>query len=450
MLFNNFKKNVAKIVIINIFYLIKQKRLKKSDNGGKMVKSKTPDNPSKKILVINCGSSSLKYEVFNMPDQKSLGKGLIERIGEKSATISQEAEERKYANTLEIKDHQHAIELLISALTHKDHGFIGSMKEIAGIGHRVVHGGEKYASSIVIDDSVVQAIEENIELAPLHNPPNLTGIRIFEKLLPAIPQVAVFDTAFHQTLPSAAYMYGLPREFYDKFRIRRYGFHGTSHRYVANRALSLMKRSAENTNLITCHLGNGASITAISSGKSVETSMGFTPLEGLLMGTRSGDLDPSIIFYLLERGYTAQDLNAILNKKSGLLGVSGISNDLRDLEREAENNNKNAIEALDIYSYRIRKYIGGYSANMVKVDGLVFTGGIGQHGARMRERICHNLENIGIFMDYEKNKVQGSAEGIVSTAYSPVTIMVIPTNEELQISIDTYHLIEQTVEENQI
>ncbi len=415
-----------------------------------MAHVKTPDTSSKKILVNNCGSSSLKYEVFCMPEQKSLGKGLIERIGEKSATISQEAPDRKFANTLEIKDHKQAIDLLIDALTHKEHGFINSVDEISGIGHRVVHGGEKYASSVIIDDEVVKAIEENIELAPLHNPPNLVGIQIFEKLLSNIPQVAVFDTAFHQTLPPAAYMYGLPREFYQNFKIRRYGFHGTSHRFVANRALSLLKRSADNTNLITCHLGNGASITAIEHGKSVDTSMGFTPLEGLLMGTRSGDIDPSIIFYLSDRGYTSKDLNNILNKKSGLLGLSEISNDLRDLEREAEKGNKKAIEALDVYSYRIRKYIGGYSANLVKVDGLVFTGGIGQHGAKMRERICHNLENIGIFMDYEKNKTTGSAEGIVSTPYSPVTIMVIPTNEELQISIDTYQLIYQQVNENQV
>nr|HPK41853.1 acetate kinase [Candidatus Cloacimonadota bacterium] len=318
-----------------------------------MANNEAKANPSKKILVINCGSSSLKYEMFYMPNQVSIGRGLIERIGAKNATISQDSQGRKYATTCEILNHEKAIELLVEALTDKDHGMIKSIDEISGIGHRVVHGGEKYSASTIIDGSVIQAIEENIELAPLHNPPNLTGIRIFEKLLPNIPQVAVFDTAFHQTLPPAAYLYGLPREFYDKYKIRRYGFHGTSHRYVANRALKLMKRVAENTNLITCHLGNGASITAIACGKSVETSMGFTPLEGLLMGTRSGDIDPSIIIYLLERGYSASDINNILNKKSGLLGLSGISNDLRDLEREAENNNKNAIEALDVYSYRI-------------------------------------------------------------------------------------------------
>jgi len=415
-----------------------------------MTDNAVSNDSRKKILVINCGSSSLKYELFYMPDQISIGKGLVERIGAKNATISQDTQGKKYATTCEIVDHEVAIELLIDALINKDHGMIESIDEISGIGHRVVHGGEKYSASTIIDDSVIKAVEENIEIAPLHNPPNLTGIRIFEKLLPSIPQVAVFDTAFHQTLPPAAYLYGLPREFYDKYKIRRYGFHGTSHRYVANRALKLMKRVAENTNLITCHLGNGASITAIANGKSVETSMGFTPLEGLLMGTRSGDVDPSILIYLLERGYTASDINNILNKKSGLLGLSGVSNDLRDLEREAENDNKNAIEALDVYSYRIRKYIGGYSANLVKVDGIVFTGGIGEHGVKMRERICRNLENIGLFLDYEKNKVLGSAEGIISTPHSPVTIMVIPTNEELQISIDTYQLIGEKLSEYQL
>mgnify|MGYP006291716629 CR=1 FL=1 len=327
------------------------------------------------------------------------------------------------------------------ALTDQTEGFLSSLEEIDGIGHRVVHGGEKYAESVVIDDEVIAAIEDNVELAPLHNPANLTGIREARNAMPSTPMVAVFDTAFHQTLTPAAYLYGLPRELYDRFKIRRYGFHGTSHRYVAQEAVKYVKRSIDNTNVISCHLGNGASITAIRNGKSVDTSMGFTPLEGLMMGTRSGDIDPSIIFYLLERGYTAEKLNTILNKESGLLGVSGISNDLRDLDAAAERGDRNTIEALDVYAYRIRKFIGSYLATMVKVDILVFTGGIGQYGARMRERVCNRLENVGINMDYRKNLENGPRMGLVSQDYSPISILVVPTNEELQIATDTYNLV---------
>ncbi len=287
----------------------------------------------------------------------------------------------------------------------------------------------------------MKAIEVNIELAPLHNPANLTGIHEAMRMLPGKPNVAVFDTAFHQTMPPAAYLYGLPRELYEKYRIRRYGFHGTSHRYVATRALQLMRRHQENTNLITCHLGNGASITAVENGRSIDTSMGFTPLEGLVMGTRSGDMDPAILGYLEDRGYTSKQITAIINKKSGLLGLSGISNDLRDLEGAVDLGNKNATEALEVYAHRVRKYIGAYSAELFKVDGLVFTGGIGQHGVRMRERICHRLENIGIIMDYDRNASNGSREGIVSTPYSPTTILVVPTNEELQIALDVMAIV---------
>jgi acetate kinase len=318
---------------------------------------------------------------------------------------------------------------------------VASLEEIVGVGHRVVHGGEQYANSVIIDEDVVKAVERNVELAPLHNPPNLIGIREAQAALPTVTQVAVFDTAFHQTMPPAAYLYGLPYEMYEKYRIRRYGFHGTSHRYVAARAMVLMKRFPENTNVITCHLGNGASVTAIEHGRSIDTSMGFTPLEGLMMGTRSGDIDPAIIDFLTRRGYSPTEVNAILNKKSGLLGLSGISNDLRDLETAAAAGNQRALQALEVYAYRVRKYVGAYVANLVKVDALVFTGGIGQHGVKMRERICHRLENLGIFMDYEVNSSRGSEEGVVSTPYSPITILVVPTNEELQIAIDTYGLI---------
>lgn len=397
---------------------------------------------SAKILVINCGSSSLKYEVYEMPERRSLGKGLIERIGEISGSTRQESINGVLESIREIKNHEEAISAMGSMLMDEKKGLLHSLSEIAGIGHRVVHGGEECTSSVLIDDRVKGIIRKNIELAPLHNPANLTGIEEVTKLLPACMQVAVFDTSFHQTLPPAAYLYGLPRELYDNFRIRRYGFHGTSHRYVAAEAVKLCKRSMENTNIISCHLGNGASITAIAYGTSIDTSMGFTPLEGLMMGTRSGDIDPAIIFFLLERGYTEKELNNMLNKKSGLLGLSGLSNDLRDLEAAAEKGNKNVQEALDVYAYRIRKYIGAYAANIVKVDILVFTGGIGQHGSRMRERICHRLENLGMFMDYRKNLEIGSQMAIISTPFSPITIAVIPTNEELQIAVDTYEILQ--------
>jgi acetate kinase len=393
------------------------------------------------ILVVNCGSSSLKYEVYTMPEQCSIGKGLIERIGLSTGKISQQAHGESYERTTDIPDHRVAFELMMQALLDPEAGVVSSLTEIQGIGHRVVHGGEHYSASVLIDDDVINAIQANCELAPLHNPANLTGIHEAANFFPDLPQVAVFDTAFHQTLPPSAYLYGIPREFYEKYKIRRYGFHGTSHRYVAGIALKILKRSPENTNLITCHLGNGASITAIQQGKSIDTSMGFTPLEGLMMGTRSGDIDPSIIFYLEERGFDFHDLHNILNKKSGLLGLSGISSDLRDIEEAADKGNDDAIEALETYAYRIRKYIGAYAANLIKVDGIVFTGGIGQNAVKMRERICSRLENIGIHIDHEKNRKVGHEAGIISQPYSPVTILVIPTNEELQIALDASQII---------
>ncbi len=395
----------------------------------------------KKILVINCGSSSLKYEVWGMPQRASLGRGLVERIGELKGRITQKTPKGDTTREVQVPHHKAAMELVREALTDPEKGILGSLEEIAGVGHRVVHGGEQYANSVIIDEDVLKAIEKCVELAPLHNPPNLTGIREALAVLPHAKQVAVFDTAFHQTMPPAAFLYGLPYELYEKYKIRRYGFHGTSHRYVAGRAMELLKRFPENTNVITCHLGNGASVTAIEHGRSIDTSMGFTPLEGLMMGTRSGDIDPAIIDFLERRGYSSPEVNALLNKKSGLLGLSGISNDLRDLEVEATKGNQRAVQALEVYAYRVRKYVGAYVANLVKVDALVFTGGIGQNGVRMRERICHRLENLGIFMDYDLNESLGSGEGLVSTPYSPIAILVVQTNEELQIAMDSYDLI---------
>lgn len=394
----------------------------------------------KKILVINCGSSSLKYEVYEMPGSKSLGRGLVERIGEPSGVVSQESVNGILREEYPIEDHTEAMEALRKSLTHSANGIIDSIDEIAAVGHRVVHAGEEYSQSVLIDQDVIRVIEDASELAPLHNPAHLMGIRAALNMLPDRPQTAVFDTAFHQTMPPSAYLYGLPRELYRKYKIRRYGFHGTSHRFVAQEAVRMMKRSIDNTNVISCHLGNGASITAISQGKSVETSMGFTPLSGLVMGTRCGDIDPAIVLFLLERGYSAARINDILNKESGLLGLSGISNDLRDLEAAAESGNKNAIEALDVYAHQIRKYIGAYAANIVRLDILVFTGGIGEHGTRMRERICHRLENLGVVMDYRRNLENGAKQGIISQPYSPTSIVVVPTNEELQIAKDTYQI----------
>lgn len=399
------------------------------------------ENDTRNILVINCGSSSLKYEVYSMPERKSLGKGLVERIGEQEGRIVQESPHGKFELTKHLKDHGDAMQVMSQALTDSNHGVLKSMDEIAGAGHRVVHGGEQYSASVVIDDDVIKTIDAISELAPLHNPPNLTGIKQAQAILPGRQHVAVFDTAFHQTLPPAAYLYGLPREFYEKYRIRRYGFHGTSHRYVATEALKLMKRSPENTNVISCHLGNGASITAIQNGVSIDTSMGFTPLEGLVMGTRSGDVDPYVVIFLIQRGFSPEEVNQILNRRSGLLGLSGLSNDLRDIEAAAAKGDTRAIEALDVYAYRIRKYIGGYAANMVKVDILVFTGGIGQFGVAMRERICHRLENLGMILDEEQNVTVGAGPGVISRDYSRTAVVVMPTNEELQIALDTYELL---------
>ncbi len=394
------------------------------------------------ILVINCGSSSLKYEVYKMPIKESIGKGKVERIGIENGFIEQKSPKGTYFKELSVPDHKTAISLVINALIDKEKGLVSSTKDIKAIGHRVVHGGEYYSESVIINTDVENAIKKNVELAPLHNPANLTGIIACGELFPGVPQIAVFDTAFHQTMPPAAYLYGIPRELYDKYKIRRYGFHGTSHRYVANRALQILQRSYTNTNMITCHLGNGASITAIEMGKSTDTSMGLTPLEGVMMGTRSGDIDPSIIKFLYDRGHSMDDINTMLNKKSGMLGLSCISSDMRDVKEAALKGDKNAIEALEVYAYRVKKYIGSYAAHLVKMDALVFTGGVGENEPSIREQICKRMQNIGIVLDKEKNSsLPKGTEGIISADYSPATILVIPTNEELQIAVDTYELV---------
>lgn len=396
---------------------------------------------NKKILVINCGSSSLKYQLFLMPEGLNLIKGIIEKIGAKDSFIKQEIKDgKKFEKKTEIKDHKAAFKQVVQAILDKEYGLLSSIDEINAVGHRVVHGGEKYSASVVIDKTVINDIEECSDLAPLHNPPNIEGIKSAMETFPNAIHTATFDTSFHQTLPEYAYMYALPYELYEKFKIRRYGFHGTSHRYVMSKALDFCKRAKENTNLITCHLGNGCSITSIAAGRSIDTSMGLTPLEGLIMGTRSGDLDPAIIGYLVDKGYEIKDIINILNKKSGMLGISGVSNDLRDIEKSAKEGNKRCQIAIDAFAYRVKKYIGSYCAVMVKCDILVFTGGIGENSVVMRERICKNLQSIGIHLDPDRNKLVGNHLGVVSTDFSPVTILVVPTNEEERIARDSYDL----------
>ncbi len=397
-----------------------------------------------KILVINCGSSSLKYQLFLMPEGINLAKGIIEKIGLEDSFLKQENKDNlKYEKKQKVSNHTEAFKLMSEALLDKKYGVLQSLKEVNAVGHRVVHGGEKYSESVIITEETIKDIEGLADLAPLHNPANLQGIRSAMEIMPDAKHSATFDTAFHQTIPDYAYMYALPHELYEKFKIRRYGFHGTSHRYVANKALEVCKRDKSNTNLITVHLGNGCSITAINSGKSIDTSMGLTPLEGLVMGTRSGDIDPAIIHYLVEKGYPEGDVINMLNKKSGLLGLSGVSNDLRDIEKASKEGDKNSTLAMEAFAYRVKKYIGAYCAVMVKLDILVFTGGIGENSVAMRERICKFLENVGIHLDREKNKLVGNHLGVISTDYSPITILVVPTDEECQMARDAYTLMTQ-------
>lgn len=395
-----------------------------------------------KTLVINCGSSSLKYQLIDMVEEKVLAKGLVERIGLGGALLThQPAEQDKVKIEAEIPDHNVAIELVIKALLDRNYGVIENMSEISAVGHRVVHGAEKFIKSTLIDDEVMKTLEETIELAPLHNPPNIAGIRACQKLMPGVPQVAVFDTAFHQTIPPKAFVYGIPYELYEKYGIRRYGFHGTSHKYVSLRAADILNKKIEDLKIITCHLGNGASIAAVKHGKSVDTSMGFTPLEGLVMGTRSGDLDPAILPYLMKvMNLNAEEVNDYLNKKSGVLGISGVSSDFRDIEAAAKDGNKRAQLALDIFVYNVKKYIGSYAAVMGGVDALVFTAGLGENGVEIREKICEGLEFLGIKVDHVKNNVRGK-EQIISEDNGRVKVIVIPTNEELMIARETKEII---------
>ena len=395
------------------------------------------------ILVINCGSSSLKYQLINSDTEAVLAKGLCERIGIEGSQITyQPAGGEKEVTVSPMPTHTQAIQMVLDALTNKKSGVIASLAEVGAVGHRVVHGGEKFTSSTVITDEAMKAIEECNDLAPLHNPANLIGIRACQELMPNVPMVAVFDTAFHQTMPEEAYMYGLPYEYYEKYKIRRYGFHGTSHSYVSKKAAEVLGKKYEDLKIIVCHLGNGASVSAVKNGKCVDTSMGLTPLEGLIMGTRSGDMDPAIVSFLAEKeGLSASEVIDICNKKSGVLGLSdGYSSDFRDLVQASESGNDQAKHALEAYAYRVGKYIGAYAAAMNGVDVIVFTAGVGENNSEVRAMIAQYIGYLGTNIDLEKNKVRGE-EIILSDEGSAVVTMVVPTNEELAIARETVRLV---------
>lgn len=395
-----------------------------------------------KVLVINCGSSSLKYQLINMDNEVVLAKGICERIGiEGSFLKHQPGEGDKITIEKPMPTHTEAIQSVLEALTNSIHGVIKNMSEINAVGHRVVHAGEKFATSVIINDAVMDALNECIELAPLHNPPNIIGIEACKKIMPNVPMVGVFDTAFHQTMSKEAYIYAIPYELYEKHKIRRYGFHGTSHKYVSERAAEFLGKPLSELKIITCHLGNGASISAVKNGKSVDTSMGFTPLEGLVMGTRAGDMDPAIVTFLQEKeGLTATQVNDLLNKKSGVLGISKLSSDFRDIEEAAEAGNENAQLALEIYNYRVKKYIGAYMAAMNGADAIVFTAGLGENSDVVRAAICKDMEFLGIKLDLQKNNVRGKLTDI-SAEGSRVKVLIVPTNEELMIARDTKVLL---------
>ena len=391
------------------------------------------------VLVVNCGSSSIKYQVVNMLDESVLAVGLADRVGIPGSTLEHKPEgKEKVVFNQDLSDHTAGMKMVLDVLVNPEYGCIKNMDEIGAVGHRVVHGGETYAKSVIINDEVKRVIRECFDVAPLHNPPNLMGIEACMELMPKVNHVAVFDTAFHQTMSPANFMYAVPYDTYEKFRVRRYGFHGTSHYYVSHQAAEMLGKPYEECKIITLHLGNGASMAAIKDGKVVDTSMGFTPLEGLVMGTRSGDIDPAIVFYLMDKlNMNSAEANNYFNKKGGMLGLSGVSNDLRDIEQAAEGGNKQAQLALDVYYNKIKGYIGNYIAKLNGCDCIVFTAGVGENGISMRKNICENLDYLGISMDTEKNNVRGKQVD-VSSPGSKVRIFIIPTNEELVIARDTY------------
>lgn len=391
---------------------------------------------SKLILAINTGSSSLKFQLIRMPEEKLVTKGLIERIGLKDSIFTVEVNDEKVKEVRDIKDHEEAVNIMLDSF--EKHGFIENINDIEGTGHRVVHGGELFPTSALVTDEVEKQIESLSELAPLHNPANLMGIRAFKKLLPNIPHVAVFDTSFHQTMPEQAYLYSLPYQYYEDYGIRKYGFHGTSHKYVSQRAAELLGKPIEELRIITCHIGNGASIAAIDGGESIDTSMGFTPLAGVTMGTRSGNIDPALIPFIMEKtNKSAEEVLNVLNKESGLLGISGTSSDLRDLEGDAQEGNKRAQIALDVFAERIHKYIGSYATRMHGVDVIVFTAGVGENSDVVRAKVLEGLEFMGVYWDPKKNEGLRGKEAFINYPHSPVKVLVIPTNEEVMIARDT-------------
>ena len=396
-----------------------------------------------KVLVLNCGSSSLKYQLIDMENEAVLCIGLVERIGIDGSILTQKKDgvEGKYIVEQPMKDHQDAIKLVLAGVQDSVYGGVKDMSEIDAVGHRVVHGGEKFASSVVITEEVEEAIRACNDLAPLHNPANLMGIDAMKAILPGVPNVAVFDTAFHQTMEPAAYLYGVPHRLYDEYGVRRYGFHGTSHKYVSQRAAEMLGKDIKDLKIITCHLGNGASVAAIKNGKVIDTSMGLTPLEGLIMGTRCGDIDPAIIpFMMRKEGLDADGVDNLMNKQSGVYGMTGISSDFRDIEAAAEKGDQKAIDAIDTYNTRVKKYIGSYAAEMNGVDAIVFTAGLGENGIDNRMAIASNMEYLGVKMDAEANNVRGK-ERVISAADSQVKVLLIPTNEELMIARDTLALV---------
>jgi len=396
-----------------------------------------------KIIVLNCGSSSIKYQLFEMPSAEVVAKGLVDKIGLKGASIKHNLANGDVLKLEgEILDHQAGIEFVLGILTNKEYGCVKDLNEIGAVGHRVVHAGEKYSRSVAITPEVIDALVECIDLAPLHNPPNLEGIYAITKLLPEVPQVAVFDTAFHQTMSEQAYLYGIPYSLYEKYKVRRYGFHGSSHRFVSKRAAEILGKNIEDLKIVSCHLGNGASMCAIQNGKSTDTSMGMTPVEGLVMGTRSGDLDVGALLYISDKEeISIPYTSTLINKHSGILGLSGVSSDMRDVETAASEGNHRAKISLDIYHYRIKKYLGSYAAAMGGIDVVIFTGGVGENGWETRQEVCEGLEFMGLEFDVAKNTRLRGKEAIISKPNSKVTVMVVPTNEELVIAQDTFEIV---------
>lgn len=401
-----------------------------------------------KIIVLNCGSSSIKYQLFNMPSAEVLAKGLVDKIGIPGSSITHKRNDgKKVEIQQDLPNHKAGISIVLDLLTNKEYGSVSNINEIEAVGHRVVHAGEKYSGSVRINETVIEALKECIDLAPLHNPPNLEGIYAASAILPNVLQVGVFDTAFHQTMPECAFQYGIPYEYYEKYKVRRYGFHGSSHKFVSARAAEMIGKPIEQLKIVTCHLGNGSSIAAVKNGKSVDTSMGMTPIEGLIMGTRVGNIDVGAVIYIGEKeNMSLKDMNNFFNKKCGVLGISGLSSDMRNIEIAANEGNARAQLSLDIYYYRVKQYVGSYAAAMGGLDAVVFTGGVGENDSVFRERVCENMEFLGIDFDKEINKGLRGKDTIISKPNSKVKVLLVTTNEELVIARDTFEISSKNIQ----